>query len=102
MPNDIKAESDPQVRCDDWLGGWNDVKTITPPLRDWVSGRGWSDKEYVLAVDAKGRMSIGFATTHSSVPFIWTFAKPIGEPTHWRQLPKPPNDPSSATPKGPR
>lgn len=76
-------------------GQWHDVKSITPPIRDWVSGRGWSEKHYVLAVDAKGRMSVGFATeqlvmTGCSVPFTWTFAKPIGEPTHWMELPKPP------------
>ena len=74
----------------DWVGDWNDVNTVTPPLRDWVSGRGFSEKHYVLAVDSKGRMSIGFATSYDKTHWRWTFAKPIGEPTHWRQLPNPP------------
>ncbi len=78
------------LQNDEWLGDWNDVKAVAPPLRVFVSGQGWSEKQYVLAVDAKDRMSIGFATGNSVGPFCWTFAKPIGEPTHWRQLPQPP------------
>lgn len=69
---------------------WRDVKSEKPPLRAFVSGHGYSDKPYVLAVDAKGRMSVGYAMLYSSGHLQWTFAKPIGEPTHWMHLPPPP------------
>lgn len=41
---------------------------------------------YVLAVDARDRMSVGYARENSE-GYTWVFAKPIGEPTHWMPLP---------------
>ena len=70
---------------------WRDVKSNEPPLQEWKSGQGWSEKQYVLAVDAKGRMSIAYAYRHSANTVIWTMAKPIGAVTHWMPLPEPPN-----------
>jgi hypothetical protein len=45
-------------------------------------------KPYVLAVDAKGRMSVAYR--YSNHPQAWTMAKPIGTVTHWMPLPEPP------------
>ena len=37
-------------------------------------------------------MSVGYAMEHSgyALGYGWTFAKPIGVPTHWMPLPEPP------------
>lgn len=74
-------------------GEWHPVETV-PPLRRFISGQGWTprDKPYVLVVDAKGRMSVGYAMAHAGEKFgyRWIFAKPIGIPTHWMPLPEPP------------
>jgi hypothetical protein len=69
---------------------WQPVE-IPPPIQRFVSGQGWQPAKptYVLAVDAKGRMSVGHAR-HNSEGYTWTFAKPIGVPTHWMLLPTPP------------
>jgi hypothetical protein len=69
---------------------WIPIETA-PPIQRFISGRGRQPPEppYVLAVDAKGRMSVGYAREHSE-GFTWTFAKPIGQPTHWMALPAPP------------
>lgn len=75
---------------------WFDVMKDKPPMRRFVSGQGYQPTKipYVLAVDVKGRMSVGYATEHSGYQqgYRWTFAKPIGEPTHWMPLPDPPTD----------
>lgn len=63
------------------LESWNDADVTAPPIG---SLRG--EKPYVLAVDSRGRMSIGYAQTHSC-GHVWVFAKPIGSPTHWMHLP---------------
>ena len=72
----------PVLAFPDWIA----VRVVRPPLSDH------RDKLYLLAVDAKGRMSIGYAYAHSTADFgfMWTFAKPIGNPTHWMHLPTPP------------
>lgn len=73
---------------------WIDPIRKKPPIRRFVSGQGWQPAKlpYVLAVDVKGRMSVGYASEHSGERngYRWTFAKPIGEPTHWMPLPEPP------------
>ncbi len=63
---------------------WIDVNHQAPPIA------AYREKPYVLAVDAKGRMSIGYALPHSTAGFYWVFAKPIGTVTHWMKLPEPP------------
>ena len=40
-------------------------------------------KHYILAVDLRGRMSVGYVWENGT----WTFAKPIGEPRYWMELP---------------
>lgn len=42
---------------------WQPVETTQPPIQRYVSGQGWQPREkpYVLCVDAKGRMSVGYA-----------------------------------------
>lgn len=69
------------------MDNWTPIGT-TPPIQRFISGQGWQPSEppYVLAVDAKGRMSVGYAREHST-GFMWVFAKPIGQPTHWMELP---------------
>jgi len=49
---------------------------------------------YVLAVDAEGRMSVGYVRARYSRNhgLWWVFAKPIGAVTHWMPLPDPPED----------
>jgi hypothetical protein len=64
---------------------WNPVSDMPP-----VSARN-GDKPYVLAVDTKGRMSVGYCWIASRGEVCWTFAKPIGEVTHWMPLPEAPN-----------
>lgn len=75
------------------LSQWISVKDRLPPLRVHGSRQ---PAPYVLACDAKGRMSVGYAAEHSS-GHIWTFAKPIGEPTHWQPLPDRPTDREEGT-----
>lgn len=72
---------------------WSDVMTHKPPLQRFVSGQGWQPAlaPYVLAVDVKGRMSVGYAIAYDAGGYHWAFAKPIGEPTHWMPLPDPPS-----------
>jgi len=49
------------------------------------------EKLYILAVDSKGRMSIGYLLKYSDEKIIqFASAKPIGRPTHWMHLPEPP------------
>lgn len=45
---------------------------------------------YVLAVDDKNRMSVGYAYRLSGGEIHWIFAKPIGHPVAWIHLPQPP------------
>lgn len=78
------------MQSDDWI----DPMEEKPPVQRFVSGQGWvpSAKPYVLAVDVKGRMSVGYAMEHSGERdgYRWTFAKPIGEPIRWMRLPPAP------------
>ncbi len=68
---------------------WRNIETDPPVLTELtVAIRG---KPYVLAVDAKGRMSVGYPYRHSTGEVGWVFAKPIGEPTHWMPLPEAPS-----------
>jgi hypothetical protein len=69
---------------------WNDVKTSKPPMRRFLSGSSWTEKPYVLVVDALGRMSIAYASENGGNWIQWTMAKPIGNVTHWMPLPEPP------------
>lgn len=71
---------------------WISVTDEEPP----ITCRPARSKPYVLAVDAKNRMSVGYALEHSTAGYIWVFAKPIGEPTHWMPLPAPPHKASEA------
>lgn len=70
---------------------WIDPMVEKPPMRRFVSGQGWQPAKlpYVLAVDIKGRMSVGYASEHSGYDrgYSWTFAKPIGEVVRWMHLP---------------
>ena len=70
---------------------WQPIETTTPPIQRFTSGQGWQPlaPPYVLAVDAKGRMSVGYARQNTA-GYTWTFAKPIGQVTHWMSLPAPP------------
>lgn len=72
---------------------WRSIESA-PPTRKFISGQGWvpKDKPYVLAVDVKGRMSVGYTHQASTGETCWTFAKPIGRPTHWMPLPEPPSE----------
>lgn len=67
---------------------WFDVTKKLPKMVE--IGADYQSKPYVLAVDCKGRMSIGYLRKYSSDNLRWTFAKPIGEVTHWMPLPEPP------------
>jgi hypothetical protein len=69
---------------------WRPIETA-PPIQRFICGQGWqpSKPPYVLAVDAKGRMSVGYARENSE-GFMWVFAKPIGQPVYWMPLPAPP------------
>jgi hypothetical protein len=70
---------------------WQAVEANKPPIQTFTPGRGWTEKHYILAIDAKRRMSVGYAVHNSSPPgYTWVFAKPIGAPTHWTELPDPP------------
>lgn len=66
---------------------WIDVMKEKPPMQRFISGQGWVPraKPYVLAVDVKGRTSVGYAVKNAT-GYDWTFAKPIGEPTHWMHI----------------
>ena len=50
----------------------------------------YKNKLYVLLVDAKGRMSVGYRLHYDSGETMFITAKPIGEVTHWMPLPEPP------------
>ena len=63
--------------------------SVTPPLCE--TGRFQNDKPYVLAIDTKNRMSVGYCWKASKGEICWTFAKAIGEVTHWMPLPPPPS-----------
>jgi hypothetical protein len=67
---------------------WNDLRLVPPPIQRFIPGQGGvpREKPYVLVVDARDRMSVGYAR-EASYGFTWVFAKPIGEPTHWTPLP---------------
>jgi hypothetical protein len=70
---------------------WQPVEANKPPIQIFTPGQGWSEKQYVLAVDAQGRMSIGYAVKNSGPRgYSWVFAKQIGPPTHFTFLPDPP------------
>lgn len=58
-----------------------------PPIRESYR----DPAPYVLACDAKGRMSVAYADKHS-VGYVWVMAKPIGAVTHWMPLPDPPEE----------
>jgi len=66
---------------------WRDPMDEKPPIQQFISGQGWTPKAYVLAVDVKGRVSVGYATQNRSGGYRWAFAKPIGEPVLWMPLP---------------
>ena len=68
---------------------WNAIATVPPPIQTFKDGA-WSEKPYVLAVDAKGRMAVVYFHRYSTGELGMTSAKPIGEPTHWMPLPIPP------------
>lgn len=71
---------------------WQPIETgKPPPIQRFISGQGWqpSKPPYVLLVDAKDRMSVGYARA-TSYGYTWVFAKPIGQPTHWMPLPDAP------------
>lgn len=59
-----------------------------PPLSDRFKLA--ANRVYVLAIDAKNRMSVGYAYRLSGGSLFWTFAKPIGNPIAWMELPQPP------------
>lgn len=65
---------------------WISVKDRLPDLHRFVSGHGWGAKTYVLGVDGKGRMGVGFYTDSGR----WTCARAMGDPTHWQSLPDAP------------
>ena len=73
------------------VSAWIDTRAQKPPMQRFVSGQGLQPPKppYVLAVDVKGRMSVGYARENSE-GYTWVFAKPIGEPTHFQPLPEPP------------
>lgn len=57
---------------------WRPIETA--PRSDW-------NKTYILAIDSKRRMAIGFMKGPTFIS-----AKPIDRPTHWTPLPEPPQD----------
>ena len=71
---------------------WNELPDSPPPITDV-----YRPKLYVLAIDGKDRMSVGFCMRQYSGYLHWTFAKPIGNPTHWAYLPQPPARSQSQT-----
>jgi hypothetical protein len=75
------------------MSEWKPVWVVMPPINTAKN-----PKPYVLAVDNKGRMSVGYAYRVSTGELSWTFAKPIGTPTHWMPLPDPPtSEPTEKT-----
>lgn len=68
---------------------WINAATQPPPVKD-IGEILRGTKPYVLAVDAKGRMSVGYPYKYSTGELGWVFAKPIGAVTHWMPLPEPP------------
>lgn len=66
---------------------WRSLKMTEPPVAITFNDK---PKPYVLAIDSKDRMSVGWAYRYSTGKLGWTFAKPIGQPTHWMPLPTPP------------
>lgn len=69
---------------------WQSIETNEPPIQTFVVGQGRSEKPYVLAVDAKGRMAVVYFHRYSTGELGMTSAKPIGMATHWMPLPEPP------------
>lgn len=69
---------------------WISVKIKMPPHIGSLSD--FAEKPYVLAVDTKNRMSIGYCRRYQSGEYCWIFAKPIGEVTHWMNLPALPKE----------
>ena len=68
---------------------WRDITSTPPPATEWKP----ANREYLLVVDAKGRMSIAYCYNSSTGEIGWTMAKPIGAVTHWMPLPPPPMKP---------
>jgi len=69
------------------LADWISIDDRLPECREaWETAKA---KPYVLAVDAKGRMTVAYRSGQH--PQQWTMAKPIGTVTHWMPLPEPPN-----------
>jgi hypothetical protein len=66
---------------------WKSIEDQLPPINEVPVGH---NRKYVLAIDAKDRMSVGYAYRYSTGELGWTFAKAIGIPTHWTELPPPP------------
>lgn len=65
---------------------WRDITKEGPPSGSFDD----EVRNYCLAIDAKGRASVGYATKYSTGEIFWRFAKPIGEVTHWMPLPEAP------------
>ena len=74
------------------VDGWVSVKERLPEKVAATYGDLRDKSRYVLAVDAKGRMSIGYALRYASGDVHWIFAKQIGEVTHWMPLPAEPKE----------
>jgi hypothetical protein len=71
--------------------GAQSMRWHSPPVRVFTSGKGWSQKQYVLTVDAKGRMAVAYFERSSTGELNHVSAKPTGAPTHWMFLPDPPS-----------
>jgi hypothetical protein len=82
---DVEAVTAEIRRLSDGMPRWIPVSERLPEMTTR-----WEDPRYVLAVDAKGRMSVGYYVEHSSGKPWWTFAKAISDPTHWQPLPAAP------------
>lgn len=69
------------------MSEWIKVTEKIPPISKVYGGK---NAPYVLAIDEKDRMSVGYAMQYGDGRLMWTFAKPISEPTHWMPLPAAP------------
>lgn len=82
------------VDCDVCAGrSWTALTAQEPEARDLTEDV--RNKHYLLAVDAKGRMSVGYCYRYQTGELGWVFAKPIGAVTHWMQLPDAPSVPEA-------